>query len=39
VGKIYNVELNDLYPSENIIGVVKSNGGEERCVLGFGGKA
>ena len=36
--KIYNMELSDLYPSKNIIGMIESNGGGESCVLGFGGK-
>jgi hypothetical protein len=29
------VELNDLYPSKNIIGVIETNRGEERCIVGF----
>jgi len=32
------MKLNDLYHSKNSMGVIKSNGGEERCILCFGGK-
>ena len=48
--KLHNKELNDLYPSPNIVRVVKSRimrrgvlygtyGVEERCIQGFGGES
>jgi hypothetical protein len=46
--KLHNEELNDLYPSPNIIRVTKSRqmrwgaystyGGEESCIQGFDGE-
>jgi hypothetical protein len=47
--KLHNEELNDVYSSPNIIRVIQSRrmrwagpvarlGGEDRCVLGFGGE-
>ena len=46
--KIYNEELNDLYPSPNIFLVIKHRrnmcgafstyGGEKRCIQGYGGE-